>query len=72
MSNLKVDALATVYLARIKKALANLENYLNNSAGIGEHPDVIEEMDKLIREIADAEGCLDVVKKHLTPDSEEA
>ena len=35
-----------------QEAVARLDIYLSNSVGIGEHPQHMEEMDKLIEEIA--------------------
>lgn len=61
MANLKLEALKAKYVAQRLEALATLEVYMNNSAGIGEHPQLIEEMDKLIRSVADADGCLEVI-----------
>lgn len=61
MANLKLEALRAKYNAMKLEALATVDVYLNNSAGIGEHPQIIEEMDKLIRQIADANGYLEVL-----------
>ncbi len=36
--------------------------YLNNSVGIGEHPQFIEELDKQIQIIADAQEKIEVLK----------
>ena len=63
MTNLKLQALRAKYTAQKLKALATLDVYLNSSVGIGEHPGLIEEMDKLIRQIADADGCLEVLDR---------
>ena len=63
--NLKLRALRSRYIAQKDEAFATLEVYLNNAAGIGEHPQIIEEMDKLIRSIADADGCLDALSKYI-------
>lgn len=40
--------------AKEHKAIANLQVYMSNPAGIGEHPDVVAECTKLIKDIADA------------------
>ena len=61
MKNLKLQALNAKYAAQKLEALATLEVYINNSAGIGEHPQIISEMDSLIRKIADADGCMQVI-----------
>jgi len=66
MANLKVEALKARYSARRLEAIAALEVYISNSVGIGEHPQIIEEMDKLIQQIADAEGCLESLNKTFT------
>jgi hypothetical protein len=39
-------------------AYATLEVYFNNPAGIGEHPQVVEEMMKQLEIMANAEDCL--------------
>lgn len=43
-------------------ALATLSVYFNFPAGIGEHPQMVEEMEKLLKEIAEAEDCLETLK----------
>ena len=40
----------------IQKHAANVEVYLNNPVGIGEHPQHLDELDKLVGKIASAEG----------------
>lgn len=59
--NLKVDALRAKYQAEKLEAIATLEVYSTNAVGIGEHPQVIEEMDKLVRKVADVDGCLEAL-----------
>jgi len=54
MSKLIIDALIAEAKAKEIKALANLQNYLSNPAGIGEHPDIVEECMKLVKDIAEA------------------
>lgn len=61
MANLKLEALRAKYNAQRLEALATLEVYMNNPAGIGEHPQIIEEMNKLVQQVADADGCLEVI-----------
>ncbi len=48
----------------LQKHKANIEVYLENPAGIGEHPDVLEAMEKEIEMIAKYEDHLEVLKKH--------
>ena len=59
--SLKVDALRAKYVAMRLEAIATLEVYSKNAVGIGEHPQVIEEMDKLVRTVADASGYIEVL-----------
>ena len=46
----------------LAKHEANLEVYLENSAGVGEHSDIIGELKDLVEKIDDARGCIEVVK----------
>ncbi len=61
--SLKIDALRAKYNAQRLEALATLEVYMKNSVGIGEHPQIIEEMDKLIKCIAEANDCLETLNE---------
>ena len=67
--NLKLRALKSRYNAQKDEAFATLEVYLSNSVGIGEHPQIVDEMDKLIKTIAEADGCLEVLSKYIEVDS---
>ena len=58
-----LDALEARYDAQIAEADATIKIYLENSVGIGEHPQHIEEVDKLIQKIANAEENLKVLKE---------
>ena len=46
--NEKVNALVLTYQADLQVAKANLLNYLNNSVGVGEHPDIVGECAKSV------------------------
>lgn len=50
-----IQALEDKYNAQISAADATIKIYLTNSVGIGEHPQHLEEMDKLLQQIVDAE-----------------
>ena len=52
-------ALKDKYVAQISEAEATMEIYFEKAVGIGEHPQHVEEMDKLMCKIADAEDKLD-------------
>ena len=58
-----IDALEARYEAQILEADATLKIYLENSVGIGEHPQHIEEVDKLIEKIAAAEEKIEVLQQ---------
>ena len=53
-----IEALEKRYGAQIAEADAGLKIYLDNSVGIGEHPQHIDECDKLIAKVAEAEEKL--------------
>ena len=57
-------ALVSKYEAERDEALATLEVYYNNPAGIGEHPQVVEEMSKQVEKLANAEDCLNQLNIH--------
>ena len=58
MSELKLKALKARYTAQRLEALATIEVYMSNSVGIGEHPQIIDEIDKLVRSVDEADGLL--------------
>ena len=58
MKNLIIQALEDRYNAQISEAEATIKIYFENSVGIGEHPQHINEVDKLIEKIATAEEKL--------------
>jgi len=63
MSQLIMNAILAEANAKEAKAIANLQIYMSNSAGIGEHPDVVAECSKLIKDIAEAREIRDTVIK---------
>jgi len=69
MTKLIVDALQAKYVAQKLQAVANLQNYLANSAGIGEHPDIVSECDKLLEQISQADGKLQTLSNVFQPSS---
>jgi hypothetical protein len=57
-----LDALEARYEAQIAEADATVKIYLENSVGIGEHPQHIDEVDKQFEKIAAAEEKLKVLE----------
>ena len=58
-----VQALKTKYDADYQMHKANLDIYLNNPVGIGEHPQHFEEMDKLVESMTSARDKLEVLNE---------
>ena len=61
----KLNALKKRYEAQIAESLATLNIYLTNSVGIGEHPQHLNEMDKLLQVIVDAEEKLKMIERYV-------
>ncbi len=57
-----LDALEARYESQIAEADAIIKIYLENSVGIGEHPQHLEEIDKLFDKIAQAEEKLEILR----------
>ena len=56
-----LNALRARYEAEIEEADATVNIYLGNSVGIGEHPQHIDEVNKLIDKIAQAKEKIEVL-----------
>jgi hypothetical protein len=63
VNNNLVNAARKKYEAQIEEALATLHIYFNNSVGIGEHPDLLAEVDKYVEMLESATGKLDMLNK---------
>ncbi len=67
--NLRVkmlDALVADAQGNIAKAKANVEVYLHNPVGIGEHPDVLGAIQEQLDIIAHEEERIEVIQKHFS------
>ena len=62
MKRALIDALQARYEAEIAEADATINIYLTNSVGIGEHPQFVDEIDKQVQRIADAQEKIEVLK----------
>ena len=58
MTEILYKALESKYQAELAEGRATLEVYLTNPVGIGEHPQVVEEMSKALEKMSNAEDCL--------------
>ena len=59
-----MKSLKLQYESEIAKGKDNIEVYLSNPAGIGEHPDLAAAIDSQVEVIAHAEDKLGVIMKH--------
>ncbi len=59
-----LEALKALAIGNIKKAKMNVEVYLKNPVGIGEHPDVLGAIQDQIDLIAKEEERLEVIEKY--------
>ncbi len=69
--DLKVNALRAKYQADKLEAIATLEVYVKNPVGIGEHPQIIEEMAKLIDKVAEVNGALEALDEVFIQDGDD-
>ncbi len=63
MSQLIMNAIIAEAKAKEAKAIANLQNYMANPVGVGEHPDVVAECIKLVKDIAESNELQETVNK---------
>ena len=56
-------ALVKKYEAEIAEAEATLLIYFNTSVGIGEHPQHLEEMNKMVDKLSNAKGNLETLQQ---------
>jgi len=59
-----IQALEDRYNAQISEAEATIKIYFEQPVGIGEHPQHVDEVDKLIEKIANAEEKLKVLQEY--------
>ena len=66
-----LKALEQQYKAEIEKAKANIDVYINNPVGIGEHPDLVGAMDLEMTKLADASDKLATLNSFYPDTAEE-
>ena len=64
------DALLIKYEGEIATAKANIQVYLHQSVGIGEHTDIVGALDIEVEKMAHAEEKLLAVRNHFVPSQE--
>jgi hypothetical protein len=66
-----LDALVADALGNIAKAKANVEVYLHNPVGIGEHPDVLAAIQEQLDIIAHEDERIEVINNHFNESDHE-
>ena len=56
------------FKAYIAKHIVNVENMLNNSVGVGEHPDIMDSIEKELEQIANYDDLLEALNKYFADD----
>ena len=56
----------------IQKHVANVEVYLTNPAGIGEHSNIVEAIEQELNEIAKYQDQIDVIQKYFMKKSDKS
>ena len=62
--NYLLEALIKKLEGEVTMAKANIDVYMKNPAGIGEHPDVVQAIETQIEVIANAEEKIETIRKH--------
>ena len=64
MNSKLIKALKARYKAQAAEAQATIDVYLNNAAGIGEHPQIVDEMAKQLEILSNADDNLMTLKRY--------
>lgn len=64
MRKMLLEAVRKHAIGHIEKHRVNIEVYLNQSVGIGEHSDIIEAIEVELEEIAKYEDQLEILNKY--------
>ena len=70
LRNELINASKTHFIAHIEKHRVNVENILNNSVGVAEHPDIMDSIEKELESIAENDDKLSVLEKYFSEDYE--
>tara|TARA_Y100001938_G_scaffold134082_1_gene194173 strand:- start:110 stop:358 length:249 start_codon:yes stop_codon:yes gene_type:complete len=65
-----IDALVAKYQAKKLEALTNLNIYFTAAVGVGEHPNIVEEVDKLISQVSEADGKIATLRSIVNQSNE--
>ena len=67
-----LEALMLRYQAKRAEGIVNLNTYLTAAVGVGEHPNIVDECDKLMEQISSAQGKMDTIVGMIKADEENA
>lgn len=70
MNGMLLEAAKKQYEAEICKHKANIQVYVNQSVGIGEHPDLVDAVMEQVNALAEAEDRLGTVKRLIEDNNE--
>jgi len=62
-----IDALRAKYKGQMLEARANIDIYIENPAGIGEHSDIVAAVDEQVAKLAEAMDKLEALDSYETP-----
>jgi len=58
-----LGAVEASFVAQRTRALANLNSYLLSPAGVAEHPDIVGEVIALIKDVSEADGHIQTLRR---------
>lgn len=61
-----IRALEVKYQSKIEEALATIDLYLNKSVGVGEHPDILEVLEKYVDLLDEYKSKLETLRELFT------
>jgi hypothetical protein len=61
MRSMFLDALEAKYEGQIQEARCNIESYLNNPVGIGDHSDLVSAVDEQLSKMVEAQEKKDAL-----------
>ena len=60
----KVNVLKLIYEAQAASAKVDIDNYLDNSVGVAEHPNLMDSLDNLVTKLSTIEDKLFSLEKN--------
>ena len=60
----KINVLKLIYEAQVESAKVDIDNYLDNSVGVAEHPNLMDSLDGLVTKLSAIEDKLICLKKN--------